>query len=408
MHHGVVPGQLEAAATPPISHLLILGAPFGVSLCRTILSSLLLGYPVPVVGPQFNQDDHSNHGQLLSLLNFLNTPEVHEHDLVLAIYSPEAWFQLPASAFALQYAAESSPGPLILYNEGVLFGSARLLNVVVTTGLEVCGSMSFTQLSQTLDRVRNNQRKSAWSFRRTLTYNLRNNLRRSDGFFQVVSSESLRDIEYASMPQKKEKKLDTSPFHTFETPQLLNQPQGNRPYQTSRLTHNASLDKLPEDSWSSVRLATNRTTRKIPYLLQPSASIANEVFEKMWYYPYTRALLRQCLRYQTSPDAAAKAHLLHPQLGNRSYSRQGGAGGVWMAEDGTWKSWEEVCPDFEFGDGLGEWGREGTAGGLVRNWFGLLLAGAQEDEAEKEKAEGDRLGEVEVQAKEEAEAENQA
>ncbi|KAK3063899.1 hypothetical protein LTS18_011839 [Coniosporium uncinatum] len=170
---------------------------------------------------------------------------------------------------------------------------------------------------------------------------------------------------------------------------------------TSYLDHNDTLDILPpiDTLWRSslVPLATNTYFPSVPSLLhmngEDSKALMDEYWKKMWFQPYARALLRQHMRHLLSVEDAA----VTPQ------QRTGGKGGVWTDQQ-TWMPWPEICAGTEdelFGDGKGAWTKEGENGGLVRNYFGLLLSGAQEDEEEKQKWTDDEAENAEAQTRDE-------
>jgi len=174
------------------------------------------------------------------------------------------------------------------------------------------------------------------------------------------------------------------PFALHATPSIKKDFNGDR-IVTSYLERNDTLDILPpvDTPWRSslVPLATNTYFPSVPCLLhmngKDSKALTDEYWKKMWYQPYARALLRQHMRYLLSLENAAVTFQDHA----------GGKGGVWT-DQRTWMPWGEVCAGAEdelFGDRMGMWSKEGANGGLIRNYFGLLLSGAQEDEEEKQK-----------------------
>jgi hypothetical protein len=144
---------------------------------------------------------------------------------------------------------------------------------------------------------------------------------------------------------------------------------------------NASLDELPRPanhSWHNVPLLTNVRTAAIPALIHlnnTDRGTADYWWSLTWYHPWSRALLRHYLRSTQHPQVVSASM----QGGEDRWDARGGNGGVWT-QDNEWKSWTEVCKGFEgavFGDGLGEWGKEG---GIERdppvyNRWGVLLRG---------------------------------
>lgn len=89
--------------TTPSFHLLIPATQSNSNLCKTLLSSFVLGYPSPTLinyGKKFDvQSDPSNGthiGKIQGVHKFLNDPKkVKDDDLVLIIDGYDIWFQLP-------------------------------------------------------------------------------------------------------------------------------------------------------------------------------------------------------------------------------------------------------------------------------------------------------------------------
>ncbi|KAI9728903.1 MAG: hypothetical protein M1834_007161 [Cirrosporium novae-zelandiae] len=138
-----------------------------------------------------------------------------------------------------------------------------------------------------------------------------------------------------------------------------------------------SLDTIPENlSWSTVPLATNLHSKSIPASLRfSSKTTLDEFWSKMWYHPYSRALLRKYMRSPQGPKAFHEASI----GGYQWWDSRGGKGGVWT-DMGEWLGWSEICKGYDeglFDDGKGEWGNEeGGAMIPVYNSFGKLVAGS--------------------------------
>lgn len=155
---------------------------------------------------------------------------------------------------------------------------------------------------------------------------------------------------------------------------------------------NFTLDKLPNPqhhSWSNLSLATNPHSASVPVLLHLNGDpkLRNTWWEKMWFFPSARALLRRYVRSSHDFDAAQSALL----GGQDWWDMRGGRGGLWT-DDENWVTISEVCQGQErdlFDDDLGPWGKEnGDPDAPVYNQFGNLVKGkATKEEAEKKKKE---------------------
>lgn len=135
------------------------------------------------------------------------------------------------------------------------------------------------------------------------------------------------------------------------------------------LTINATLDALPKRTtpWNNVPLLQNTYTGSVPAIFladsSPHHPTANITFDKMWFSPFRRALLRNYFRTPQSPLG------YHDSLvgGDRSWDTRGGRGGIWTASESAWYAWGEsdgVCGRLStmnevFADGKGVWLHEG-------------------------------------------------
>jgi hypothetical protein len=125
----------------------------------------------------------------------------------------------------------------------------------------------------------------------------------------------------------------------------------------------AGLDDLPRENngWQDIELATNivAPSSSVPSTLNfhGNEALVNEWWNKMWYQPHARALLRQNIR---NPDGAIVAKAAAEV--DEWWDTRGGKGGAWT-DSGKWLGWNEVCGGFEeqvFGDGRGMFGQEGV------------------------------------------------
>lgn len=156
--------------------------------------------------------------------------------------------------------------------------------------------------------------------------------------------------------------------------------------QTTVPEYNATLDKLPnpkEHSWSDIPLMTNPHSASIPVLahLNGDPKLRNVWWEKMWFFPWARALLRRYVRSSHGFDAAQSALL----GGQDWWDMRGGRGGLWT-DDENWVTLSEVCEGQErdlFDDDLGPWAKEnGDPDMPVYNQFGNLIKGKEKEEEE--------------------------
>lgn len=156
--------------------------------------------------------------------------------------------------------------------------------------------------------------------------------------------------------------------------------------ETTKPVWNATLDKLPspkERSWLNLPLLTNAHSATVPVLLHLNGDpkLRNTWWEKMWFYPWARALLRKYVRSSHGFDAAQSALL----GGHDWIDMRGGRGGVWT-DDEIWVSLSEICEGQEqvlFDDDLGPWGKEnGDPDEPLYNQFGNLIYGKEQGESE--------------------------
>lgn len=115
-------------------------------------------------------------------------------------------------------------------------------------------------------------------------------------------------------------------------------------------------EKVPpvDAGWDSIPLLLNPKTPNIPPLISGSS---DDVWEKMWLYPYARTLLNQYLVRGRSKEVASEAAV----GGERWWDSRGGRGGVWTTE-GEWIDADDLCSPFGgdvFKDGEDFWGEEG-------------------------------------------------
>ncbi|OAX78013.1 hypothetical protein ACJ72_07681 [Emergomyces africanus] len=136
--------------------------------------------------------------------------------------------------------------------------------------------------------------------------------------------------------------------------------------------YNTTVDYLPSpqnESWFTIPLATDVYSTSVPALLQanvaspptmsdPTPNLLYNWWQRMWYHPWSRALLRKHMRASRGPIATQKAM---QGVGTEAWDMRGGSGGVWTGND-EWADWTTVCKGFEewvFGDdGFGKWGEE--------------------------------------------------
>ena len=98
--------------TNPAFHLLIPASESNPDLCKTLLSSFLLGYPSPTLanygklfdGAEWDKGTHA--GKIRGVYDFLNNKkEVKDDDLVLIVDGFDVWFQLPPEVLIRRYHA---------------------------------------------------------------------------------------------------------------------------------------------------------------------------------------------------------------------------------------------------------------------------------------------------------------
>jgi hypothetical protein len=146
---------------------------------------------------------------------------------------------------------------------------------------------------------------------------------------------------------------------------------------------NATLDKLPNPdthSWHTVPLMTNGHSATVPVLahLNGDPKLRDTWWQKMWFFPWARALLRRYVRSAHGFDAAQSALL----GGQDWWDMRGGRGGIWT-DDENWVTFSEICEGQErdlFDDDLGPWAKEnGDPDEPVYNQFGNLIYGIEPD-----------------------------
>lgn len=147
--------------------------------------------------------------------------------------------------------------------------------------------------------------------------------------------------------------------------------------------HNETIDILPNPrnhSWPNLPLLTNVHSTAVPALihLDGDLSVRDKWWARMWYQPWSRALLRKYVRSPNGFNAAQSALL----GGQEWWDLRGGRGGVWT-DRGQWIDFPELCNGFErdvFNDGYGAWGKEigASASEPVYNQFGRLVKGKED------------------------------
>ncbi|OJD12545.1 hypothetical protein AJ78_06872 [Emergomyces pasteurianus Ep9510] len=177
--------------------------------------------------------------------------------------------------------------------------------------------------------------------------------------------------------------------------------------------YNSSVDYLPSpenESWFTIPLATDVHSTSVPALLQanipsspatqldPNPDLLHVLWQRMWYHPWSRALLRKYMRASQGPIAA---HAAMQGGGTAGWDTRGGSGGVWTGND-EWVDWTTMCKQTEEGvfgdDGFGKWGEElgFDYQAPVYNKFGMKVSGRgpeklkdkeREDREKKEKEE---------------------
>lgn len=156
--------------------------------------------------------------------------------------------------------------------------------------------------------------------------------------------------------------------------------------QTTPPAYNATLDKLPnpkDHTWNNIPLMTNPHSASVPVLahLNGDPNLRNVWWEKMWFFPWARALLRRYVRSSHGFDAAQSALL----GGQEWWDMRGGRGGLWT-DDENWVTLSEVCEGQErdlFDDDLGPWAKENSDPDVpVYNQFGNLIKGKEKEEEE--------------------------
>ncbi|CZR58143.1 uncharacterized protein PAC_08034 [Phialocephala subalpina] len=142
------------------------------------------------------------------------------------------------------------------------------------------------------------------------------------------------------------------------------------------------LDNMHDDTalWTDIELSTNVIVpgSSVPASLNFHGSeylLDGVMWEKMWFHPNARALMRQYIRSPDGPLAASAA----AEGGDKWWDLRGGKGGFWT-DRGEWLEWNEVCGAFDdkvFGDGKGEFMREKEeVGGQKAVYkFGQLVQG---------------------------------
>ena len=163
--------------------------------------------------------------------------------------------------------------------------------------------------------------------------------------------------------------------------------EANPDRKTLLLPYSPNLDTLPDKNgdtgltWRDVPLATNTYSASIPALLHINGdkSLLQSWWPKIWFHPFSRALLRRFVRSTQTLEAADAAD----KGGKGWWDLRGGRGGVWTNK-ATWMPWNEVCrrvEDAVFGDGKGVFGQE-EGDGRVVNKFGKVVVGAHGEDEE--------------------------
>ena len=151
---------------------------------------------------------------------------------------------------------------------------------------------------------------------------------------------------------------------------------------TILLPYSPNLDNLPanpsdpkQPTWRDLPLATNIHSASVPVLLHINGdkSLLESWWPRLWFHPYSRALLRRFIRSTQGERAATSA----AKGGLNWWDSRGGRGGVWT-DNREWMSWSDVCPagtEAEvFRDEKGVFGKEENDGRVV-NSFGRVLVG---------------------------------
>jgi len=108
LRNGTVPSGLKK--TNPSFHLLIPVSQSNANLCKTLLSSFVLGYPPPTlvnygkvfVGEGWDKGTHT--GKIKGTYDYLNTARhIKDDDLVLIVDGYDVWFQLPPEVMIRRY-----------------------------------------------------------------------------------------------------------------------------------------------------------------------------------------------------------------------------------------------------------------------------------------------------------------
>ncbi|KAJ5240087.1 hypothetical protein N7468_004706 [Penicillium chermesinum] len=151
--------------------------------------------------------------------------------------------------------------------------------------------------------------------------------------------------------------------------------------QTTLPLWNKTLDKLPnpeDHTWNDIPLMTNAHSASVPVLahVNGNTKLRNTWWEKMWFFPWARALLRRYVRASQGFDAAQSSLL----GGADWWDMRGGRGGVWTDHE-SWVRFADVCQGQErdlFDDDLGPWGKEnGDPDEPVYNEWGNLVYGKE-------------------------------
>ncbi|MCJ1371421.1 hypothetical protein MMC20_002636 [Loxospora ochrophaea] len=141
-----------------------------------------------------------------------------------------------------------------------------------------------------------------------------------------------------------------------------------------------NLDPFPHNlTWHSIPLATNHLVPTIPTLLHINGdkSLLKTWWQKMWFQPYSRALLRQHMRTPQEPVYGVRDRWGYEIW----WDMRGGKGGAWT-DNGVWMPWKEVCEGCEEGvfmDGKGVWGKE-EGDGKILNYWGRVIVGDEGDQ----------------------------
>jgi hypothetical protein len=206
------------------------------------------------------------------------------------------------------------------------------------------------------------------------------NMKRAKGDTEWLRYDNITQVSKVQMahgvPREVRLNLPADIQQYAENPFIVRKPeQGEVP----RPALNDTLDKLPSPEsrrWDNLDLLTNVHSKAVPVSihLNGEEELRLHWWTKMWYYQWSRALLR---KYMRAPGG--RKHSIAAWLGGLDWwDQRGGQGGMWT-EDNHWISYGEICMGMEeklFDDKLGLWGSEGEESGQPKyNKWGHLLWG---------------------------------